>query len=99
MSKTDDIEHLAHLCRIKLSKDRKAKTEENLKKVLNYISQLEEVDTTDVLPCTTILETMVNVMGEDKERSIQFSRESFLQNAPDQVGGMIKVPPVIQFEE
>lgn len=94
-----DVDHLAKLCRIKLKVEQKKKFETNLKKVLDYMDFLNEVDTEGVTPCTHVLETMENVSGDDIPRKEPFDKETFFKNAPDQVGGMIKVPPVIQFEE
>ena len=62
------------------------------------MEQIEEIDTEGVPVCTTVLPALKNVWAED-EPGEHLSRETFLDNAPDQVGGMIKVPSVIQFEE
>ena len=93
-----DIDHLAHLCRIKLMDDEKEILGQSLDKILDYMNLLDEVSTVDVAPCTSILETSQNVMRED-EIGKTLPREVFLQNAPKHVGSMIKVPPIIQFEE
>lgn len=93
-----DTDHLAHLCRIKLTDQEKDNLAISLDKILNYMDLLDEVPTEGVLPCLTVLETIQNVMGEDTEGEL-LSRDTFLKNAPDEVGGMLKVPPVIQFEE
>ena len=94
----EDIAHLAHLARIKLSEDEKTAFKKNLEQILTYVEQVAEVDTEGVLPCDSVIETLKNVMGEDKPGS-PLDHEIFLKNAPDQVGGMIKVPPIIEFEE
>lgn len=91
-------EYLANLCLIKLNDQEKETLGHNLKKILEYMDMLNEVDTSDVPPCTNVLESVINVMGEDLEGR-PFDRELFFRNAPDHVGGMIKVPPVIQFDE
>lgn len=91
-------EYLANLCLIKLTEKEKEALNQNLRKILDYMELLNEIDTSDVLPCSTVLESMTNVIRPDVEGP-PFDRAEFFRNAPDHVGGMIKVPPVIQFEE
>ena len=93
-----DIDQLAHLCRIKCSEEEVTIIEKNLGKILDYMDLLEKADTEGLEPCVSVLETMNNVMREDTVGST-LDRSAFLENAPDHVGGMIKVPPVIQFEQ
>ncbi|MDN3506350.1 MAG: Asp-tRNA(Asn)/Glu-tRNA(Gln) amidotransferase subunit GatC [Simkaniaceae bacterium] len=87
--------YLASLVRIELSEEQEKVFNQNLDKILGYMHLLDEVDTQDVLPCSHVLETAVNVMGEDEEIE-PLDRETLLKNAPDSVSGMIKVPPVME---
>lgn len=91
----DEIAWLAKLCRIKCSQERREQLRQDLHKILGYIEQLRELDTTGVEPCNHVLETVVNVMRTD-EVGETLSRKTFLDNSPDQVGGMIRVPPVLK---
>ncbi len=94
-----DAKHLSDLCRIKISEEENKLLDKNLEKILAYMDQLTEVNTDDVPACTHVLETMTNVMEEDKPNPTGFDRNLFFENTPDHVGGMIKVPTIIQFEE
>lgn len=98
MSKEISAEYLANLCLIKLTDQEKEALDRNLSKTLEYIDLLDEVDTDQVAPGATVLESMHNVMREDVEEK-SFDLELFFKNAPDHVSRMIKVPPVIQFDE
>jgi len=89
--------YLGSLARIELSEEEEKTFNQNLEKILGYMHLLDEVDTQGTLPCTHVLETATNVMGED-EVGEHLDHETFLKNAPDSVGGMIKVPPVMQAE-
>ena len=89
--------YLASLARIELSEEEEKVFNHNLEKILGYMHLLDEVNTQGVLPCAHVLETVQNVMGED-EVGEHLDHETFLKNAPDSVGGMIKVPPVMQNE-
>ena len=89
----EELTKLTHLCRIKCSEEEKKQFLSNLGKILSYISQLEEVDTRDVTPCSQVIPT--HHMREDVVEDL-LSREAFLSNAPAHIGGMIRVPPIIK---
>lgn len=91
----ETIKNLTTLCRIECSEDEQKSLLEDLKKILNYIDQLEEVNTEHIEPCYHVLEDVVNVMRND-EIGETIPRETFLNNSPSHTGGMIKVPPVIK---
>jgi aspartyl-tRNA(Asn)/glutamyl-tRNA(Gln) amidotransferase subunit C len=97
MAKIDKetIEQLTTLCRIDCTEEEQLSLLEDLKKILSYIEQLQQIDTEEVPPCNHILETMANVMREDTVGEVM-NRDEFLANAPAHVGGMVKVPPVIK---
>jgi aspartyl-tRNA(Asn)/glutamyl-tRNA(Gln) amidotransferase subunit C len=90
-----EFNKLSRLCRISCSEEEKQSFQKGLRDVLTYIELLQEVDTEGVLPCFTVHETLTNKMREDTPEE-PLSRELFLANAPDQVGGMVKVPPVLK---
>lgn len=93
-----ELEQLTHLCRIECSEEEKKELQKSLNSVLGYIDQLKEVDTSNTAACYQVLETLSNVFREDIPYNT-LSREEFLKNAPSQAGGMIKVPPVIHFQD
>ena len=91
----DVIKTLTKLSRIQCTEEEQEALLQDLQKIVAYIEQLEEVDTEGIPPCNHVLEEIVNVMRED-EVGETLPREEFLKNAPDQVGGMIRVPPVFK---
>lgn len=91
----EDLTKLTKLCRIECTETEKKVLFERLKKILGYIEQLSTVDTSGVPECDHVLETLSNVMREDKVGEL-LSRDLFLENAPSHVGGMIRVPPVLK---
>ena len=94
--KEQDIEKLSKLCRIECTDEEKKTLQGNLSKILNYVAQLQEVDTEGVPPCNNVLESMGTVWRDDEVGTL-LPREQFLENAPAHTGGMIRVPPVIKF--
>ncbi len=91
----ETIRKLTRLCRIDCTEEEQETLLKDLKKILAYIEQLQEIDTTNVAPCNHVLESMYNVMREDAIGPV-LNREDFLGNAPSHIGGMIRVPPVIK---
>ncbi len=92
----DDIQKLGKLAKIDLSDDEQDLLLANLQKVLLYMEDLNAIDTDDVVPCDFILEHAQNAMAEDTVSKTLTTKE-FLDNSPSHTGGMIRVPPVIQF--
>lgn len=91
----ETIRTLSKLCRIQCSEEEQAKLLENLQSILNYMEQLHEINTDHVEPLNHVLTDVVNVEREDVVGET-LPRELFLKNAPDQIGGMIRTPPVIK---
>ncbi len=93
----ETIRYLSQLCRIHCSEEDEEAMLRDLQGILGYIEQLQAIDTEGVPPCSHVIAGMNNVMREDIIGK-SLSREVFLDNAPDHVGGMIRVPPVLQQE-
>lgn len=90
----EEISNLTHLCRINCSEEEEQTFLSRLSDVLAYADLLNEVNTEGVPPCSQVIATLAKAMGEDEEGPL-LNRKDFLDNAPEQVGGMIKVPPVL----
>ena len=91
--KREDVEYLGKLARIELSEEEKKKLENDLEKILEYISKLNEVNTENVPPTYHVL-PIKNVFREDKVKE-SFPREELLKNAPDRTEEFFKVPKII----
>lgn len=91
----EDMKHVARLCRINCSDEEIEELSGDLGRILGYVDQLGEVDTDGVEPCNQVLADVKNVSRKD-EVKMSITRDEFLANAPDQVAGMIRVPPVIK---
>jgi aspartyl-tRNA(Asn)/glutamyl-tRNA(Gln) amidotransferase subunit C len=91
------LKKLTLLSRIACTEEEQKEILADLSKILLYVEQLEEVDTKGVPPCNHVLAEIVNVMREDVVGKT-LPRATFLANAPEHVGGLIKVPTVINKE-
>ena len=91
----ETIRTLSRLCRIEIEEEEVAPLFANLKSTLDYVSQLLEVDVSHLSPHSHLEEQNVNSLREDRVGE-PLDRAVFLKNAPDHVGGMIRVPPVMK---
>lgn len=89
------IKNLILLSRIECSDEEKKSLLKDLKEIIVYFEQLNEIPTEDISPCNHVLAEMTNVTREDVIGPT-LSREALFANAPSQIGGMFKIPTVIK---
>lgn len=87
-----DVEHVAKLARLELTEEEKEKYAGQLGDVLKYVEQMNEVDTSNVVPMAHAMD-FVNVMREDVVKYEQ-TKEELMANAPDEEDGFFKVPKI-----
>lgn len=97
MAKLDKntIKNLTQLSRIDCTEEEQLALLKDLESILEYFEQLKEVDTEKTPACNQVLEGIANVSRDDIVTA-PMPRDVFLSNAPSQIGGMIRVPPVIK---
>lgn len=81
------------MARLELESDEEAQFTTQLNDILEYIEQLNELDTADVPPTTRAIEVS-NVSRPDQLETFS-DRESLLSNAPDREDDFIKVPKIL----
>jgi aspartyl-tRNA(Asn)/glutamyl-tRNA(Gln) amidotransferase subunit C len=89
------LKQLIRLCRINCSEDEIESLFTDFQKIIAYIEQLNEVDTTDVPPFEQVRDESFCSLREDRVGDL-LKRELLLANAPAHIGGMIKVPPIFK---
>ncbi len=88
-----DVEHVASLARLRFSDGEKETLRVQLNRILEYMEQLNRLDTGAVEPLSRVFEVS-NVFRND--RAVPgVSREEALRNAPASTGEFFKVPKVI----
>ncbi len=90
----EEIDHLAKLSDFSLSDEEKDSLGTDLKNIISYISQLDELDTDGVEPTYQVFE-MENVWREDEIKPQEADREALLALAPESEDNQIKVPKVL----
>ena len=89
----EEVKKVAHLARLELSDNEINKHAEQLEKILDYIRQLEKINTDDV-PSTTRAIEVVNVFRKDEKKNFDCNEE-LLELGPSREDNYFKVPKII----
>ena len=89
----DDVRKVAKLARLDLPEEKITTYTGQLESILDYVSQLQAVDTSDVPPTTRAVE-VVNVTRPDGIHSTKV-REDILNQAPKREGDFYRVPKIL----
>ena len=89
----EEVNKVAHLARLELNENEVNNHAKQLEKILDYIRQLEKIDTDDV-PCTTRAIEVVNVFRKDERRNSDCNEE-LLELGPSREENFFKVPKII----
>lgn len=90
----DTISHLAELSDFALTEDESTRLASDLNGIINYISQLDELDTSGVEPTYQVFE-MENIWRADEILPQEADREALLGLAKEVKANQIKVPKVL----
>jgi aspartyl-tRNA(Asn)/glutamyl-tRNA(Gln) amidotransferase subunit C len=89
----DDVRRVAELARLQLAEAKIATYTSQLERILDYVAQLQAVDTEGVPPTTRAVE-VVNVTREDVAEATKV-REELLNEAPQREGDFFRVPRIL----
>lgn len=89
----DDVRKVAKLARLDLPEEKIATYTGQLERILDYVDQLQAVDT-DGVPATTRAVEVVNVTREDTVVATDV-REQLLDEAPLREGDFFRVPKIL----
>ncbi len=89
----DQVRWVAHLARLELTEAELAPMTRQLSAILDYVAQLQQVDTDSVEPLVHAIE-LHNVFRED-EPAPSLPVEAALANAPERRGDFYTVPAVL----
>ncbi len=92
----DQVTHVAKLANLPLTSEEEEKYSEQLSKILDYVEQLNQVDTSDVEPTFNVSGSF-NKFRTD-ETSANLSQEEVLSNAPKKENGFFITKGVFDSE-
>ena len=93
----EQVRKVASLARLELSESEEQQFTGQLNSILDYVQQLDELDTQDVPPTTRAIEVS-NITRPD-QLDIFAGREDILDSAPDREEDFFKVPKIMGGEE
>lgn len=89
----EEVEHIALLARLKLSEEEKKRYQQQLSSILDHIAQLQELDTSDVLPLSSVIAEKMSMRVD--EPGVSLTPDDLIQNAPQSEDNQFRVPPVL----
>ena len=89
----EEVNKVANLARLELNENEINNHAVQLEKILDYIRQLEKIDTDDV-PCTTRAIEVVNVFRKDENKNSDCT-EDIIDLGPSREDQYFKVPKII----
>lgn len=92
----EQVRKVALLARLELSPEEEQPFMGQLSRILEYVEQLSELDTTDVEPTTRAIE-LNNITRSDTLETLG-DRETMLRCAPDREEDFFKVPKILEGE-
>ncbi len=90
---SEEVKKVAQLARLELNENEINNHAVQLEKILEYIKQLEKINTNDV-PCTTRAIEVINVFRKDENKNFA-NNEALLELAPSTEDKFFKVPKII----
>jgi aspartyl-tRNA(Asn)/glutamyl-tRNA(Gln) amidotransferase subunit C len=90
----DQVQHIATLARLKLTEDEYAESVEKLSKIVDFVDQLSQADTSEVVPMAHPLDAVQRLRPDRVTETDQ--RDRFQENAAAVSGGLYLVPKVIE---
>lgn len=92
----EEVLHIASLSRLKLSEAEIIAYQEQMRQILDYVQQLENLNTDSVLPRSNVL-SLENVVRPDQV-NLKLSPEEVFMNASDTEGDFFRVPQILSQE-
>lgn len=95
MSLTDaEVEHIAKLARLNLTDEEKSRYREQLSSILDYVTMLQELDTTSISTASGVQPEECPLRIDDPCNAM--STSELLKNAPETTKNQFRVPPVFE---
>ena len=86
-----DVENLAELARIELNEEEKREILSDMKSILDYVKQIEEVKVADV----KTEYNLTNIWRGDNLEPREFSRDLIIGQFPEEKDGFLKVKKIL----
>ena len=88
------VKRIAFLARLKVENDKLQATKDEFNKILNWVEELNEINTDDVEPLISVNEQVLRLREDVVDDGNQ--REAILKNAPSAEFDYFAVPKVVE---
>ncbi|MFH1171728.1 MAG: Asp-tRNA(Asn)/Glu-tRNA(Gln) amidotransferase subunit GatC [bacterium] len=92
--KPQDVEHIAELARLRLTREEVEKFSVQLSSILEYMEKLNRVETANVEPTRQVTDLVNRSRPDTMVRQEPHVRKDILAEAPESENDGYKVPPV-----
>ncbi len=89
----EEVRKVAYLARLELNENEINNHSKQLEKILEYIKQLQKIDT-DEVPCMTRAIEVINVLRKDEKKNSDCTKE-LLELGPSREDQYFRVPKII----
>ncbi|SHF56557.1 aspartyl/glutamyl-tRNA(Asn/Gln) amidotransferase subunit C [Fodinibius roseus] len=89
-----DVKYVADLAHLQLTEDESESLVHDMNQILDFMTTLEEVDTSDVEPLEHVIDLEYRLRDDKAEEPLP--HEDALKNAPDADSDYFRVPRVIE---
>lgn len=89
-----EVEHIAQLAHLHLNEEEKIRFREQLSAILEYAARLQQVDTRDIPPTSSVLPQRSRLREDEPHAPLP--RDKILANAPNSHQEYFRVPPVLE---
>ena len=90
----EQVRHIAMLARLKLTDDEYAESVDKLSRIVDFVDQLSQADTSGVVPMAHPLDAAQRLRADTVTETDE--RDRFQENAPSVTDGLYLVPKVIE---
>ncbi len=90
----EQVQHIAKLARLKIADEDVAETVEKLSRIVDFVDQLSQADTTSVVPMAHPLDEAQRLRADAVTEPND--RDHVQENAPETENGLYLVPKVIE---
>jgi aspartyl-tRNA(Asn)/glutamyl-tRNA(Gln) amidotransferase subunit C len=87
-----EVNRIAELARLELTSEEKERYRQQLSAILDHVRKLQELDTKDIPPTSSVLPPRSNLRKDEVKPSLP--AEETLRNAPKKDQGQFRVPPI-----
>jgi aspartyl-tRNA(Asn)/glutamyl-tRNA(Gln) amidotransferase subunit C len=88
-----EVEHIARLARLELSDEEKERYRQQLSAILDYVAELQTLDTRDIAPTSSVLPPRSRLRADEPRQGL--AQGDLLANAPDVAASQFRTPPVL----